>query len=171
MFEVKPLPDYTKLWKISRSNVPTDLFLISDFIIKKALTFKKELANREVHVDLTCVKNRYIKYLNKKHRNKNKTTNVLSFPLEFTEEKEEFLQILEENPEMPLNLGDIFVSTDYIKTESAKLDREFSYHFLHMICHGALHLVGYNHENDKEESIMNDIEEKIMTFFNMPKPR
>jgi probable rRNA maturation factor len=94
-----------------------------------------------------------IKSLNKRYRNKNKVTDVLSFPL--------FEKIgVKELKSGIIGLGDIFICLPYAKKQAKrdgkKLDDELSL----LVVHGFLHLLGYDHENDRKR------EQKMFAFQN-----
>ena len=89
--------------------------------------------------------------LNNEYRNKQNSTNVLSFPFEMPEEVE-------------LNLlGDLVVCSDIVKKEAAEQQKEELAHWAHMIVHGTLHLLGYDHLTDAEARIMETKEIKILS--------
>ena len=89
--------------------------------------------------------------LNNQYRNKKNSTNILSFPFEMPEEVELDL------------LGDLIVCSDIVKKEAAEQQKEELAHWAHMIVHGTLHLLGYDHLTDTEASIMETKEIKILS--------
>ena len=90
------------------------------------------------------------KQLNHKWRNIDKSTNVLSFA-----------QIAPFS-EIKGLIGDISLAYETIKKESEELNISFEDHFIHLIVHGFLHILGYNHENINDAKIMEDLEIKIL---------
>lgn len=89
--------------------------------------------------------------LNNQYRNKQSSTNILSFPFEMPDEVE-------------LNLlGDLIICSDIVKKEAAEQQKEELAHWAHMIVHGTLHLLGYDHLTDAEASIMETKEIKILS--------
>ncbi|MCF6343899.1 MAG: rRNA maturation RNase YbeY [Devosiaceae bacterium] len=96
--------------------------------------------------------------LNLKWRNIDKTTNVLSFP-----------QI---EPFAPLSglLGDISFAYETIISECEQLNIEFEQHFTHLLVHGLLHLLGYDHQNEESARIMEDKEIKILKILAIGNP-
>lgn len=100
-----------------------------------------------------------IRLLNRDHRGIDKPTNVLSFP--------------QEDPEAdaygPL-LGDIVVAHETVAREAVEEDISFHDHFLHMIVHGFLHLVGYDHMNDDEAGEMEGLETAILARLGIADP-
>ena len=97
--------------------------------------------------------------LNDKFRDKPAPTNVLSFPDGTFEEIEgEF------------HLGDIFLGYEIIKSEAKKQDIPLRNHLLHLIVHGILHLLGYDHQEEHQAQIMEQKETFILSFLNIPDP-
>ena len=90
------------------------------------------------------------KYLNLKFRKKNKTTDVLSFPMNFKQKKS-------------LYIGDIAVSYEIIKKRSKKTD--FFLEFDKMWIHGYLHLIGYDHKKVNDFKKMLKKEKSLLKYF------
>ena len=112
-----------------------------------------------VAVSLHLINTKKMKELNKKYRNKDKTTDVLSFPIDSN------INLLENNNQKLI--GDIFISKSKIKANALNYGhskkREFSYIFLHSI----LHLLGYTHSSKINERKMNAICNDVLNFFNI----
>jgi probable rRNA maturation factor len=100
-----------------------------------------------------------IKKLNKKFRNKNKSTDVLSFP--FYEEKE-LKKILRRKKEV--YLGDIIINLNKIKNKNDK--KKFEKELNKLWVHGLVHLFGFRHKKDKDFYQMNKIEKKYLRYIN-----
>ena len=98
-----------------------------------------------------------IKKLNKKFRNKNKSTDVLSFPFY---KKKEFKNKLRKERE--IYLGDIIVN--FNKIDKKKDIKFFKLEFNKLWIHGLLHLFGYDHKNNKDFSDMVKIEKKFLSY-------
>ena len=97
--------------------------------------------------------------LNGDFRDKPDPTNVLSFPDGTFEEIEgEF------------HLGDIFLGYEIIKSEAEKQDIPLRNHLLHLIVHGILHLLGYDHQEEHQAQIMEQKEVLLLSLFNIPDP-
>ena len=103
-------------------------------------------------IELLVVKNDEIQVLNKEHRNIDKATDVLSFPMDF------------EMPHMPL--GSIVISTDFVEEKAKEYGHEFNEEFSLLFIHGILHLLGYDHEVDNGEH--RNKEEELIKQFNLP---
>ncbi len=104
---------------------------------------KQDFSNIEVSVVLTD--DEAVRELNKTYRHKDKPTNVLSFPSEETGE-----------------LGDIILAYETVKKEAEETGISFLHHTLHLIVHGFLHLLGYNHEENEEAHRMETMEIQIL---------
>ena len=96
--------------------------------------------------------------LNKEFRNKSLDTNVLSFP------------VSKEIQEISGELGDIAMSIPYIKTESQNLNRDLEDHMMHLLAHGILHLLGFDHNQNKEANTMEAQEIKYLENFKIANP-
>lgn len=96
--------------------------------------------------------------LNAQYRHQNKPTNVLSFPSELPPE----LQI-------PL-LGDLVVCAGVVAREAAEQGKSLAAHWAHMVVHGTLHLLGYDHESDAEAETMEALETHILSQLGFPAP-
>jgi probable rRNA maturation factor len=120
--------------------------------IKKIFKFNS-LKRRHFSLTILLTDNSKMKYLNKKFRNKNKITDVLSFPnLEPAD--------LKKKTNTEIYLGDIALSYEIINRRSK--DSNFNLEFDKMWIHGYLHLLGYNHKKYKDYKIMKKTEDKIL---------
>ncbi|MFJ5442661.1 rRNA maturation RNase YbeY [Pectobacterium sp. CHL-2024] len=88
--------------------------------------------------------------LNNTYRGKDKPTNVLSFPFEAPPEVE-----------LPL-LGDLIICRQVVEREAAEQEKTAEEHWAHMVVHGSLHLLGYDHIEDSEAEEMEALETEIM---------
>jgi len=112
----------------------------------------------EAELTVRIVDNDEIQALNYQYRGKDKPTNVLSFPFE--------------NPPgitLPL-LGDLVISKMVVEREATEQNKQLISHWAHMLIHGTLHLLGYDHINEEEAITMEGIETKLMIElgFNAP---
>ena len=103
-------------------------------------------------IELVVVNNEEMRLLNKEHRNIDKATDVLSFPMDF------------DFPNMPL--GSIVVSTDFVEEKAKEYGHTFNEEFSLLFIHGILHLLGYDHEVDNGEH--RNKEEELIKEFNLP---
>lgn len=115
------------------------------------LLSKKPILKKKHSFSILLTNNKNMKSLNKKFRKKNKSTDVLSFPLNNK-------NILNNN-----YLGDIAISFEFVSKRSIKTD--FKYELDRMWVHGYLHLLGYNHIVYKDYKKMHLNELKILKYF------
>tara|TARA_B100000003_G_scaffold16244_1_gene13312 strand:+ start:98 stop:556 length:459 start_codon:yes stop_codon:yes gene_type:complete len=113
---------------------------------------KYRFINKRANISVLLTNNKKIKYLNKKFRKKNKSTDILSFP-NFNNRS---LQKNIKNKEF--YLGDIAIShEEFVK----KNKFEFKNNFLKIFIHGFLHLLNFDHKLNRDYKIMNSIEKEI----------
>ena len=110
------------------------------------------------NINLKFVSSSEMTKLNQNFRNKNLDTNVLSFPAS------------KEIQEISGELGDIAMSIPFIKTESENLNRDLEDHMMHLLAHGILHLLGFDHNQDKEANTMEAQEIKYLENFKIANP-
>ena len=103
-----------------------------------------------------------IKDLNKTYRGKDKATNVLSFP------STESLLPGEENE--PVHIGDVILAYDYVSEEAKNEKKALQTHLSHLVVHGVLHLLGYDHETSKDAEAMETLEIKLMKQLGLDNP-
>jgi len=96
--------------------------------------------------------------LNLQYRGKSGATNVLSFPFSAV------------TPEPLPMLGDLVVCAPIVTLEAQQQNKALEAHWAHMIVHGVLHLVGYDHENDNDARVMEILETEILLGLNYPAP-
>lgn len=118
------------------------------------------LANQSDEAELTIrlVDEAESRELNHTYRGKDKPTNVLSFPFEAPP-----------GIELPL-LGDLVICTTVVRAEALEQNKPLSHHWAHMVCHGILHLLGYDHIQDEEAEQMEAIERQLLAQLDIPDP-
>ena len=121
----------------------------------KNIKFKK----KNIYFTLLLSGGRDIKILNKKFRNKNKATDVLSFP--FYSKKELYQKLINEEE---IYLGDIIINLNKIKDK--KKSKNFKIEFNNLWIHGLVHLFGHDHKRKKDYLVMKKIEKKYSSFVN-----
>ena len=128
--------------------------------IKKINSKEKRFDKKSIFCTLLLSGNKEIKNLNKKFRNKNKSTDVLSFPFQTKRELNNKLK-----KEKEIYLGDIIINLNKIK--SKKILKNFKNEFDRLWIHGLVHLFGHNHKKNKEFLRMIKIEKKYFDFINV----
>lgn len=120
------------------------------------------LDNQNFEISILVVDQIDSQLLNNQYRQINKPTNVLSFPFETPE-------IFKQHQEINI-LGDIVICAPIIELESRQQNKTVEEHWAHMLVHGVLHLLGYDHINNKDASIMEATEVKILSKLNYQDP-
>jgi len=125
-------------------------------------------------VDLSCLRaknirntslcirfadNNAVQALNKTWRKQDKVTDVLSFPMLEADEIED-----------GAHLGDMILAIPFVHQEATNLTCSAQDHCVHLIIHSTLHLLGYDHIQDDEASIMQNLENQIMAALNLHCP-
>ena len=111
---------------------------------------KFRFQNKRVYLTLLLSNNKRIKRLNKKFRNKNKHTDILSFP--FEQKKRNLKEIY---------LGDIIISFNYMDKPKNLSTKKFKEKTIKTFIHGFLHLLSYDHVKDKDYKKMYNVEKKV----------
>ncbi|GAA4500443.1 rRNA maturation RNase YbeY [Pseudaeromonas paramecii] len=96
--------------------------------------------------------------LNLTYRGKDKPTNVLSFPFECPP-----------GVELPL-LGDLIICRQVVEREAQEQGKALAAHWAHMVVHGSLHLLGYDHIEEAEADEMEALEKEFMADLGFPDP-
>ena len=109
-------------------------------------------------INLRLLNDKEMKKLNMQFRQKDKTTNVLSFPNDDISVKQ------------TKNIGDIAISVEYVKAEAKKEGKTFDDHIIHMLAHGVYHILGYDHENNENAVIMENKEIQTLKKINISNP-
>jgi len=109
---------------------------------------KDKLPNMEINIRIVGEKESAM--LNKDYRHKDKPTNVLSFPFEVPPEINS-----------PL-LGDLVICAPVIAKEAKAQEKQVLAHWAHMVIHGTLHLLGYDHIKKKDAAVMEKIEIELL---------
>lgn len=117
-----------------------------------------DLRSEDTEISLRLVDEAEMAELNRNWRGKSGSTNVLSFPSDLP-------------PELALPLlGDIVVCVPVVHREAAEQHKPVEAHWAHMLVHGTLHLLGYDHIEDAEAEVMEDLETRALATLNYPCP-
>lgn len=123
---------------------------------KAALAHKLPAAE----ITLRIVEPAEIMELNSRYRHKEYATNVLSFPFDAAEQA---------GMDLPL-LGDIVICAEVVNREAEEQHKTRAAHWAHMVVHGTLHLLGYDHEKEAEAEIMEQEETLILQQLGFANP-
>lgn len=110
---------------------------------------------RQCEVSIRIVDEAEGRALNKEYRDVDKATNVLSFPSDLA-------ALAKIAPDIPFALGDIVICGPIVEQEAAIQRKTLAAHWAHLLVHGMLHLLGYDHEEDDEAQAMEKIETRIL---------
>lgn len=113
-------------------------------------------------ISIVLADNDFVQELNKTYREKDKPTNVLSFP---QTEIDEFDSAIGE-----VSLGDIIIAYGVIERETQEQAKDFDDHLRHMLVHGTLHLMHFDHIHDEEAEEMESLEIEILRKMNIKNP-
>lgn len=123
---------------------------------------KHSIAHPSVAITVRIVDKAEIQSLNKEYREKDKPTNVLSFPSTLPSF---LLSSLDEYP-----LGDIILCAPVVEEEAVTQHKVLQHHWAHMIVHSTLHLLGYDHVQKEEAEEMEAYEQAILKQLGFPDP-
>ena len=112
----------------------------------------------QLSINLKLISSNEMMKLNEEFREKRTDTNVLSFPADGEIQK------------ISGELGDIAISIPYVQSESKNLNRDLDDHMMHLLAHGILHLLGFDHQEDQDANIMEAQEIKYLEFFKIANP-
>ena len=115
---------------------------------------KQLLSDNEVHLPISCVltHDAHIRQLNKKYRNIDKTTDVLSFELSDAIHPEAHY------------CGEIYISVDRARQQAKARNRSLQAEITHLTVHGTLHLLGFEHDTLEGNTQMQNEEKKYLTL-------
>ena len=125
---------------------------VSEALMKK---WVKAATTRSGQLTLRFVNASEGKKLNLAYRNKDKATNVLTFPYELSKTN---------------LLADIIFCLPVVKKEAKEQGKAFKAHLAHLVIHGCLHAQAYDHETDKEAKKMESLEVQILKKLGFPNP-
>jgi probable rRNA maturation factor len=139
------------LWKAQRG---------ADAMLRRALAAAAALVSSDGELAVVLTDDDAIRALNRDWRGKDAATNVLSFPAK---------QARSDRRAPPL-LGDIVIAYETVAREAAAEGKPFMHHLAHLAVHGFLHLVGYDHEANKDADAMEGLEIAILARLDVPDP-
>lgn len=135
---------------------------IQDRVYKIIQAVLTDLLTDKQYIEISIVlsDNDFIQNLNKTYRDKDKPTNVLSFHQTEIDEMD-----------MPtIMLGDIIIASGVIKTEADEQNKAIEDHFAHILVHGCLHLLHYDHMNNEQAEEMEKLEISILQALEIKNP-
>lgn len=138
--------------------------------LPSAVSFRKWVAAalagriREADLAIRVVDAREGRALNRHYRGRDYATNVLSFPADAAEGVK-----LPKGVKMPL-LGDLVICAPVVAREAKEQGKPLNDHYAHLTVHGALHLLGWDHEDEREAECMEQLEREILAGLGIADP-
>ena len=118
-------------------------------------------AEGDIEVSVRIVDAAEIHALNSDYRGRDKPTNVLSFPAG---------DVAGLPADMPVPLGDVVICASVVREEAAAQGKAITDHWAHMLVHGTLHLLGFDHETETEAAEMEALETRILSEHGVADP-
>jgi probable rRNA maturation factor len=126
------------------------------------LALRRTAAPAGAVVDITLADDDSQRALNRTWRGKDAPTNVLAFPAADP--------ALPVPPGAPLLLGDVVLAFETVRGEAVEQDKPLADHLRHLVVHGVLHLLGYDHEDAADAAVMEAREIAILAELGVPNP-
>ena len=117
-----------------------------------------DYADFDLNILLTT--NKSIHAINKQFRNKDKATDILSFPFHPNLKPGQKIKVTSPDDK---NLGDIIISLEHVQKDAAeKWNRTLQHHLTALLAHGIAHLIGHDHHTDNEYNEMLKLEKRLL---------
>ena len=120
------------------------------------------LKTKLFHIDMTLVDQEEMSQINEQYRGKKGSTNGLSFP--------QFSSVEEMKGHQEILLGDMVLSYTTLKKEAEEQEKLLTNHVTHLIVHGTLHLLGFDHREEKEALQMEALEKRLLAKMGIDNP-
>lgn len=136
----------------------TELPLKEDILCWASMAIGDRVPAAELSIRLVDIPE--IQQLNKRYRHQDKPTNVLAFPAQLPKD-------------LPLDvvlLGDVVICAPIVRQEASEQQKPLMAHWAHMVIHGVLHLLGYDHVDSKEALQMELLETSLLEQLGYPDP-
>ena len=136
--------------------------LAEEKLIEKVVStvLEMEQIKKKLDVYITLTNNENIRKINAEHRQIDKATDVLSFPM-FDRAEIDSLKV-EDEEEFEDILGDIIVSVEKVREQAEEYGHSFERELAYLVTRGMLHLLGYDHMIEEEKVVMRKREEEIL---------
>ena len=135
-----------------------DAQVVARLSVEAALSVVAERQSGDVEVSVALADDATVQALNRDWRGKDYPTNVLSFPAPST------------RTPGPRVLGDIALAYETVARESRHENKLFADHAVHLLVHGTLHLLGYDHESDSDAAVMEALEVEALARVGVADP-
>lgn len=117
-----------------------------------------EVEGEDSELCIRVVDETEIRELNRRYRDRDEVTNVLSFPCDLTDEAGVRLR------------GDVVICAQTLAREAAEQGKSLRAHWAHIVTHGTLHLLGYDHHDESESDEMERLEIELLAQFDIADP-
>ncbi len=117
-------------------------------------------------VSIRFADNAEVHALNRDYRDKDKPTNILSFPMV----QQDMLEMVANTDDGEILLGDMILAHEICALEAEEKAINLAQHVAHLIVHGTLHLLGFDHVDDIEAEAMEALEVKALASMGLPNP-
>jgi len=135
---------------------------------------KPEILDGDAPVEMSLVlaDDALVQTLNRDYRDKDKPTNVLSFALldDLDDTDEGADDVLAREEGMPILIGDVILAFETVQREALEQGKSFEDHLTHLVIHGVLHLLGYDHQSDPDADRMERLETSILARMGIADP-
>ena len=135
---------------------------------------KPEILDGDTPVEMRLVlaDDALVQTLNRDYRDKDKPTNVLSFALldDLDDTDESTDDVLARDEGMPILIGDVILAFETVQREALEQGKSFEDHLTHLVIHGVLHLLGYDHQSDPDADRMERLETSILARMGIADP-
>lgn len=133
-------------------------------LVKELVEFAAKTLEKapDTEMSITIVDDAEINRINKEYRDTDRVTDVISFAIEDGDE-----EVLSGFPDMPENIGDLFIDPDQVARQAATYEHSFERELGYTVVHGFLHLNGYDHIKPEDEAVMIPLQEKILTAYGL----
>ena len=126
------------------------------------------LGDAPVEMSLVLADDALVQTLNRDYRDKDRPTNVLSFAL--LDDLDDTDDVLAREQGMPILIGDVILAFETVQREAREQAKTFRDHLTHLVIHGVLHLLGYDHQSDPDADRMERLETSILARMGIADP-
>ena len=129
------------------------------------------LGGAPAEMSLVLADDALVQTLNRDYRDKDKPTNVLSFALlDDLDDSDETDDVLARDEGMPILIGDVILAFETVQREAREQGKSVEDHLTHLVIHGVLHLLGYDHQSDPDADRMERLETSILARMGIADP-
>lgn len=134
-------------------------------IVPALLVAEGSLSVGDYRITVALTDDAHQQELNRQFRGIAHPTNVLSFP-QYSKKQIKTLPIQKESH----FLGDISLSYQYVVAEAAREGKKLPHHIIHLVIHGILHILGYDHQTARQAAVMEQLERDVLATMNIADP-